>query len=535
MKYVYILDKHGHPLMPTTRFGHVRRLLKSGKAVTVSNYPFTVRLKYDSTHYTQPVHEGIDTGRENIGDAASLEDGTNIFLANIRTSNKSIKKQIIDRMAFRRERRRYRRQRKQRKANHNGTAIRNGNNDIVRTKHSCKSVYISYPAAEEAVTHKIIRGKEAKFANRKRPEDWLTPSARQLIQITMIEIRQTAKILPITHINLERVAFDFQKLENQDIKSWEYGKGPLYGYNTYKDYIWDEQRGKCACCKNQITQYHHINHRADGGIDHVKNIIGLCDECHEKIHKSADAEELLLELKSGVVQKYYVGLLNSVMPALIKEVAAYCKKKKIQFLVTDGKQTAETRKKYGLEKDHCIDAYAISLAGREASNIELCDVVYQKRRFKKKSKNIINARNQRVYKLDGKIVAYNRHKAMCQKEDSLEEFLAEYRKSHSEKQVQQMMHKIVIEPARRTYTFHKQKLVAPCHCGDIIRYEKYNKVKGNTKRDTFVATLVSMDNDGHIGYGDKNGKRKFKFCHPIASGCLQVIKTEITSKYVEFT
>lgn len=210
MKYVYILDKHGHPLMPTTRFGHVRRLLKSGKAVTVSNYPFTVRLKYDSTHYTQPVHEGIDTGRENIGDAASLEDGTNIFLANIRTSNKSIKKQMIDRMAFRRERRRYRRQRKQRKANHNGTAIRNGNNDIVRTKHSCKSVYISYPAAEEAVTHKIIRGKEAKFANRKRPEDWLTPSARQLIQITMIEIRQTAKILPITHINLERVAFDFQ-------------------------------------------------------------------------------------------------------------------------------------------------------------------------------------------------------------------------------------------------------------------------------------------------------------------------------------
>ena len=83
MKYVYILDKHGHPLMPTTRFGHVRRLLKSGKAVADSNYPFTVRLKYDSTHYTQPVHEGIDTGRENIGDAASLEDGTNIFLANI--------------------------------------------------------------------------------------------------------------------------------------------------------------------------------------------------------------------------------------------------------------------------------------------------------------------------------------------------------------------------------------------------------------------------------------------------------------------
>ena len=94
-----------------------------------------------------------------------------------------------------------------------------------------------------------------------------------------------------------------------------------------------------------------------------------------------------------------------------------------------------------------------------------------------------------------------------------------------EKQTQQIMHKIVIEPARRTYTFHKQKLIAQCHCGDIIRYEKYNKVKGNTKRDTFVAISVTMDTDGHIGYGDKNGTRKFKFCHPIASGCLQIIKT----------
>lgn len=53
MKYVYIVDKHGKPLMPTTRFGHVRKLMKSGKAVPISNNPFTIRLKYDTTSYTQ--------------------------------------------------------------------------------------------------------------------------------------------------------------------------------------------------------------------------------------------------------------------------------------------------------------------------------------------------------------------------------------------------------------------------------------------------------------------------------------------------
>lgn len=544
MKYVYIVDRRGKPLMPTTRFGHVRKLLKEGKAVAISNNPFTIRLKYDSTHYTQPVHEGIDTGRENIGDAASLEDGRNVYLADVKTNNKSIKKQMQDRAGFRRERRHHHRQSKQRRANHDGNSIQNGEDDTVRTKHQCKSVQISYPTATESVTHKVIRGKEGKFANRKRPEGWITPSARQIIQLTMKEIKQTAKILPVTHISLERVAFDFQKLENQDIRIWEYGKGPLYGYKTYKDYIWDEQNGKCACCGKPITQYHHIIHRAEGGIDNVKNIIGLCDDCHNEIHGSADAETRLKELKEGVRQRYYVGLLNSVIPALIETVSDYCNEHGIEFTVTDGKQTAETCEKYGLTKDHCIDAYAISLADRNVSDTDVCDTIYQKRRFKKKSGNIIAARNQRIYKLNGKIVAYNRHKATNQKEDSLEEFLNDYRSAHSEDDVQRLMHEIKILPAVRTYTYHKQRLIAPCHAGDIIKYEKHNKIKGNIKSMIYPAVSVEFSEVVRSKKGakwterewkvniDDNRVRKAKFCTPIASGCLQTIDSVDTAEYL---
>lgn len=535
-KYVYVVDKHGKPLMPTQRFGKVRHLLNEGEAVAINTKPFTIRLKYESTHYTQPVHEGIDTGRENIGDAASLENGKNVFLSDVRTNNKSIKKKMQDRATFRRERRRHRRQRKQRKAVHDGTAIKKGDDDTVRTKHSCKSIKIFYPTAENPVTHKVIRGKEGKFANRKRPDGWITPSARQVVQITMNEIRQTAKILPVTHISLERVVFDFQKLENQDIKRWQYGRGPLYGFKSYKDYIWAEQDGKCACCGKPITQYHHIIHRADGGIDNVKNIIGLCDNCHREIHASADAEARLKELKAGVEQKYYVGLLNSVIPVLIDKVSVYCKGHDIVFTVTDGKTTAKTREKYKLTKDHCIDAYAISLAGRnEITDTEVSDVIYQKRRFKKKSNNKISARNQRVYKVNGKEVAYNRHKAENQKKDSLEEYMTKYAETHTEKECRQHMHEIEIIPAKRTYTYHKGKgIVAPAHPGDAIRYEKKNKIKGNTKHMTFVATSVDMcgerdgDGGGHIKYGDGNKSRKIKFCRPIGSGCVQCIESEST-------
>lgn len=533
MKYVYIIDKHGKPLMPTTRFGHIRKLMKSGRAVPISNNPFTIRLKYDTTSYTQDLWEGIDTGRQNIGDAVSDKDGKNVYLADVCTNNKSIKSNMQDRAGFRRERRRHDRQSKQRKAKHDGTEIKNGDDDTVRTKYFCKSVKISYPAADEAVTHKVIRGKEGKFANRKRPDGWMTPSAKQVIQITINEIKQTAKILPITHINLERVSFDFQKLENQDIRKWEYGKGILYGYKTYKDYIWDEQHGKCACCGQPITQYHHIIHRAEGGIDNVKNIIGLCDACHDEIHGSQDAEDKLKELKEGVRQRYYIGLLNSVIPALIEEISAYCKKNGIEFMVTDGKMTADIRKEHGLQKDHCTDAYAISLAGRNITTVSVSDTIYEKRRFKKKSCNIIAARNQRVYKFCGKIIAYNRHKATNQKTDSFEEYMAKYTKTHTEKECRQHVAKIEIIPAKRTYTYHKNGLIAPIHTGDIVRYEKHNKIKRNTKFETFVATSVKMSGEGHIKYGDKCNSKKIKFCRPIGSGCLQVIHALCTEEYLK--
>ena len=49
---VYVVNKKGKPLMPTTRYGKVKRLLKSGKAVVINNNPFTIRLKYNTTELT---------------------------------------------------------------------------------------------------------------------------------------------------------------------------------------------------------------------------------------------------------------------------------------------------------------------------------------------------------------------------------------------------------------------------------------------------------------------------------------------------
>ena len=66
---IYVLDKNGQPLMPTYNGAKVRVLLKQNRAKVVSKCPFTVKLLYESTSFTQPLTLGVDTGSKYIGSA----------------------------------------------------------------------------------------------------------------------------------------------------------------------------------------------------------------------------------------------------------------------------------------------------------------------------------------------------------------------------------------------------------------------------------------------------------------------------------
>ncbi len=512
--------------MPTTRCGHVRKLLDTKKAVVVKTNPFTIRLKYDTPDGVQDVFAGIDTGRENIGSGASDEEGNCLYLGELSTSNKAVKAKMTERAGFRRERRRHDRRNKQRKARHDKTEIQNGNDDVCCTKISCKSVEISYPTADGSVTHKIIRGKEGKFANRHRDEGWITPSARQLVQIHVNTFNDMCKILPVSHLTLERVAFDFQKLENENIKAWEYGKGKLYGYDSPKDYINDVQDGKCLCCgKKKIEYLHHIIPRSKGGSDKVSNIAGLCYDCHYGpmgVHNCQETQDRLPELKGEANHQYKVSLLNSVMLVLIEEMTKICNERGITLSICEGHDTAKIRDLYDLPKDHCIDGYAISLYGR--NNLEphvFTDRVHSQQRYKKKSKNIIQKRNRREYYFEDKLVAINRHKGTDQKADSLEEYMNTYRELHGDKAADEHFRALKVIPAKRTYTFHKEGRICPFHIGDIVRYEKKNKIKGNTKIETFVCEGVRFakdENETKVEH-NKTKSKKMKFCRVLDAGC----------------
>jgi hypothetical protein len=90
MATVYVLNKDGKPLMPTTRCGHIRHLLKEKKARVVRTNPFTIKLVYETDDVVQPLYLGIDPGRTNIGVAVVKVDGTAVFTAHLETRNTAI-------------------------------------------------------------------------------------------------------------------------------------------------------------------------------------------------------------------------------------------------------------------------------------------------------------------------------------------------------------------------------------------------------------------------------------------------------------
>ena len=70
---VYVQDIDGKPMMPTTRHGKVRRLLKDSKAVVVNTCPFTIKLTYKTSDYKQEIVLGVDSGTKHVGLSATTK------------------------------------------------------------------------------------------------------------------------------------------------------------------------------------------------------------------------------------------------------------------------------------------------------------------------------------------------------------------------------------------------------------------------------------------------------------------------------
>ena len=304
---VYVLNKDGMPLMPTERYGKVRRMLRDGKAKVVHRCPFTIQLLYETGNETQPVSLGVDAGSKHIGISATTEEKV-LYEADVELRN-----DIVELLSTRRELRRTRRSRKK-------------------------------------------RYRKARFNNRKKPEGWLAPSVRQKIQSHLTVVDKVCGILPITNIVVEVASFDIQKIKNHEIRGEEYQQGEQMGFWNVREYVLFRDGHKCQCCKGKskdnILNVHHIESRKTGG-NAPNNLITLCETCHKKYH--AGEIELPKTIKRGM--RFSDAAFMGVMRwAFYNEL----KSRYQNVSMTYGYITKNVRIQNRLPKEHYVDARCIS-------------------------------------------------------------------------------------------------------------------------------------------------------------------------------
>ena len=316
--FVYVLDSNNRPLMPTERFGKVRRMLRDGQAKVVHKEPFTIKLLYEpETKVVQEVVLGVDTGSDKVGTVVIAND--NVVYA----SEIQIRNDISKKMDARRSNRRNRRYRK-------------------------------------------TRYRKARFLNRHNSikQDRFSPTMISKINSHSREIEFVKSILPVSTLVLETGTFDPHLLKMRTEgkpfnKHWGYQKGPNYGFGNAKAACINRDNYTCQCCKTKkgTLNAHHIVYRRNGGADTLDNLITLCEACHKKLH-----EGKLQTFESNIIGKNRGTLKHATQMNSIRKQLLHRYHDAIE---TFGYITKENRQLLCLPKSHIIDACVIASQGKK--------------------------------------------------------------------------------------------------------------------------------------------------------------------------
>lgn len=311
---VYVISQDGKPLMPCSNT-IARLLLKQGKAKVKRREPFTIKLTYETTSYTQYLTLGVDTGSGTIGTAVSKNNGDIVYISEIIVRN-----DITDKMT---QRAKYRRNRRNRKT----------------------------------------RYRKAKWLNRANSikNDRFSPTMQSKLHSHVKEIEYIKSILPITKLVFETGQFDMHLMKNPSlaspkVKHWGYQKGANYGFENTKAMVLNRDNYTCQCCrgkhKDSKLEVHHIIYRSQGGSDEADNLITLCHTCHKALHDGKINPKLSGKTKGNLK---YATQMNSIRKQLFRLYPG--------AIETFGYITKANRLRLGVNKEHYHDACTIATQG----------------------------------------------------------------------------------------------------------------------------------------------------------------------------
>lgn len=320
---VYVISKENKPLMPCSNV-IARLLLKQRKTKVKSRQPFTIKLLYDTTDYTQDLTLGVDTGSGTIGTAVFTNTNKIVYASEV-----AVRNDITEKMRQRSKCR--------------------------RNRHNRKTRY-----------------RPCRFLNRKNSIklDRFSPTMISKLHSHIKEIEYVKSILPINTLVLETGQFDTHLMKNPELKYkiWGYQKGKNYGFTNTKEMVLNRDDYTCQYCKGKHKdsklEVHHIIFRSKGGSDEEENLITLCHTCHTSLHRG----EIKLSMKGkkkGMLK--YATQMNSIRRQLLKYYP--------EAIETFGFVTKENRLNIEVNKAHYLDACVMASGGKEFT---ICSNVYKK-------------------------------------------------------------------------------------------------------------------------------------------------------------
>ncbi|MGW0595360.1 RNA-guided endonuclease IscB [Streptosporangium sp. NPDC002607] len=315
---MFVLDKHGQPLQPTSP-AYARKLLCSGRAVVHRHTPFVIRLK-DRTaadSVVAGVQVGIDPGSKHTGLVVFTErDGS-------RTGRYALQ------------------------FDHRGGAIRD--------KLTARSQY------RRRRRSKNLRYRAPRFSNRTKPKGWLAPSLRHRVDTTLSWVVRLTRWAPVAAVHVEKVSFDTHALSaGKPLEGVEYQQGTLAGYEV-REYLLAKWGRACAYCgaSGVPLNLDHIHPRSRGGSERVSNLTLACIGCNQA--KNATPVQEFLKDRPALLAKILkqakaplrdAAAVNTTRWALWRALEATG----LPVHTASGGRTKWNRSRTGAPKSHTLDA-----------------------------------------------------------------------------------------------------------------------------------------------------------------------------------
>ena len=332
---IFVIAEDGTKLMPTTNVKKVRKLLRIGRAVICKHKPFTIKLTYNTTKYTQPIELKEDAGYQNIGVSAC--SAKHEYISETRILLKDEVEKHNDCRKHRRTRRNRLRYRQERHDNRRAT---------------------------------------------KQP-GWLAPSIKNKMNQHLRILDIYSSVMPITSVIIEVAQFDTQVLkavqEGKPLPSGtDYQHGERYGYDTLREAVFARDGYKCICCgrnaivDNLILRMHHLGYWKEDRTNRLNNLATVCTQCHtSKNHKPGGK---LYGLGPITNKRSSAAFMNSVKYQIVEQIKnSYS----LPVSVTFGAITKRTRNDRNIIKSHANDAYCM---GEYHPKHRAKTATYQKRR-----------------------------------------------------------------------------------------------------------------------------------------------------------